>query len=91
MTVRFTVYSRPDCHLCDVLVAELREQVAGADVRIDVVNIDDDPALRAAYGLDVPVLTADGEELCRHRLDRSRVAAWLRAAGREGGVAADSA
>ncbi len=91
MTVRFTVYSRPACHLCDVLVAELREQTAGADVRIDVVNIEDDPALRSAYGLDVPVLTAGGEELCRHRLDRSRVAAWLRAAGRDGGLAADSA
>ena len=91
MTVRFTVYSRPACHLCDVLVAELRDQTAGADVRIEVVNVDDDPALRSAYGVDVPVLAADGEELCRHRLDRTRVAAWLRAAGRNGEAAADSA
>jgi hypothetical protein len=91
MTVLFTVYSRPGCHLCDVLVAALREQTAGADVRIEVLNIDDDPALRSAYGVDVPVLMAEGEELCRHRLDRARVDAWLRAAGREGAAAADSA
>ena len=88
MTVRFTVYSRPGCHLCDVLVAELRDQTAGADVGIEVVNVATDPALESSYGLDVPVLAVDGEELCRHRLDRARVDAWLRAAGRDGAAAA---
>ena len=79
MTVRFTVYSRAGCHLCDVLVDELRAATANEDVGIEVVDVDTSADLRAAYGLDVPVLVAEGEEICRHRLDRGRLAAWLRA------------
>jgi hypothetical protein len=85
MTVHFTVYSRARCHLCDVLVGELRAATAGRDVAIQIVDVDGDDRLRDAYGLDVPVLTADGEEICRHRLDPSRLHAWLEAARQEAG------
>ena len=83
MSIRFTVYSRARCHLCDVLVGELRAATAGHDVDIEIVDIDGDERLRDAYGFDVPVLTADGEEICRHRLDPARVRAWLEAARQE--------
>ena len=85
MTVAFTVYSRSGCHLCDVMVAELEAMTAGEDVRIERVDVDDDAALRSAYGIYVPVLVVDDDELCRYRLDRGRVEACLNAArgGRE--------
>jgi glutaredoxin len=82
MTIAFTVYSRSGCHLCDVMVAELRAMTAAEDVTVELVDVDDDPALRAAYGIHVPVLVVDDEELCRYRLDRERVTACLHAARR---------
>lgn len=72
-----TLYSRPGCALCDTLHAELSEALAGRRATIDVVDVDGDPALAERYGWDVPVLVAGDEEICRHRLDQQRLAAWL--------------
>jgi hypothetical protein len=83
MSVAFTVYSRQGCHLCDVLLDELRAVTIGEDVSIEVVDVDRDEALRADYGVHVPVLVAGDEELCRYRLNRARVEAWLNAACRD--------
>ena len=75
-----TVYSRAGCGLCDELLARLRALCAGQPVRIEikVVDVDADPVLHRRYGLDVPLLFAGDEELCRHRLDAAAVQAWLR-------------
>lgn len=40
---------------------------------IEVVDVDADPALEAAYGERVPVLTVDGRELCHYFLDEAKV------------------
>jgi hypothetical protein len=38
-------------------------------VEFEEIDVDSDPRLDELYGADVPVLqTADGTELCRHRL-----------------------
>ncbi len=59
-TVRITVYSRPGCHLCeamrDVAVTVARETAA----TFEELDVDDDPAIAAMYGLEVPVLCIDG-------------------------------
>lgn len=72
-----TVYSRAGCGLCDELLAGLRALCADQPVQIQVEDVDADPVLRRRYGLDVPLLFAEGEELCRHRLDTSAVQTWL--------------
>lgn len=79
MTTHFVIYSRAACHLCDVLHDELRALTAGRDVAISVVDVDGSDDLRRDYGAHVPVLTSDGEEICRYRLDSKRVMAWLEA------------
>jgi len=71
-----TVYSRPNCHLCDEMVAELAPIVSGR-ARIEIVDISEDEELTRKYGLLIPVLMHDGEELSRYRLDRQRVTALL--------------
>ena len=71
-----TLYSRPGCHLCEDMLAELEPLVAGR-ARIEVVDISDDGELTQAYGLSIPVLMAGDEELARYRLDRERLAAFL--------------
>lgn len=59
-TVRITLYSRPDCHLCeamrDVAAAVARE--AGAE--FEEVDVDENPETAARYDLEIPVLCVDG-------------------------------
>lgn len=71
------LYSRPGCHLCEVMRAELAPLLAGREVRLRLVNIDDDPVLKRRYGHDIPVLTDGDTELCRHFLDKEAVTEWL--------------
>ena len=72
-----TVYSRTYCHLCDDMIAGLRELQARFRFRLTIVDVDADEALEAHYGEDVPVLAHGSRELCRHRLDVSRVTDYL--------------
>ena len=48
------LYSRPDCHLCEV-AAELLHQ-SGIEQVFEHVNIEDDLALLRRYGIRIPVL-----------------------------------
>ena len=81
-----TLASRAYCHLCDEMLAELRPLAAAHGATIEVVDVDADPALEAAWGDSVPALflgsPAPGALLCRYRLDATRVAAALAGANR---------
>jgi hypothetical protein len=70
--IALTLYSRSECHLCDEMLTELEPLVAGK-ARVEVVDIDDDPALILRFGPIVPVLMHGDEELSRLRLDVGRV------------------
>ena len=63
------VYSRPGCHLCDE--AKLAIQSAGCDDRftLEEINIESDRELLRKYQYDIPVVTIDGQEAFRHRVD----------------------
>jgi hypothetical protein len=71
------VYSRPECSLCETLLAELAAALGPAAVEVQVVDITDDPELERRYGRRLPVLLADGEFLCEYRLDHARLAPYL--------------
>jgi hypothetical protein len=47
------------------------------DFEVDVVDIDADPGLEAKYNERVPVLEADGRELCHYFLDVATVREYL--------------
>ena len=44
---------------------------------VTVLDVDADPALEAAYNERVPVLTAEGCELCHHFFDERKVREYL--------------
>ncbi len=67
------LYGRRDCPLCEEMGAGLEALGVG----FDFVDIDADPALRARYDWDVPVLGGAAGEVCRHRLDPGAVRAYL--------------
>ena len=72
-----TVYSRAYCHLCDEMIAGLRELQARFQFDFETVDVDADEALERLYGADVPVLAHDKRELCRHALNTRVVTAYL--------------
>jgi hypothetical protein len=63
------VYSRAACHLCDEMIVALRDRGLTAEV----VDVDSDPELVRRFGLRVPVLVADDEEVCHYHLDAVRL------------------
>lgn len=79
----FVLYSRSYCHLCDDLLAALR-QLAGEQIPVEVIDIDasGNAALLARYDELVPVLIGrrDGDadsQLCHYFLDENKVRAFL--------------
>ena len=63
------VYSRPGCHLCD----EAKDAIlhAGCDNRfvLEEINIETSRDLLLKYQFDIPVVTINGTEAFRHRVD----------------------
>jgi thiol-disulfide isomerase/thioredoxin len=66
MTV--TLYSRPGCHLCDDMKAVVDRVAEQLPLRIDVVDISNDPQLEARYGLEIPVLLVNGRKAAKYRV-----------------------
>ena len=71
--MRFLLYSRPGCGLCEEMLQELAALPSAKGLPIDVVDVDSDPEARARYGHKIPVLMFAGELLCHGRLDPEEV------------------
>jgi glutaredoxin len=69
-----TVYSRKNCHLCDVAVESLESVQAELDFTIEKIYIDGDNDLTSKYGEEVPVIHIDGlhHDIFRVDLERFR-------------------
>lgn len=78
--VEVTLYSRQNCALCDEAKSVIGETASRFGIRIALreVDIDRDPALRAKFTNDVPVIYIDGAEAFRYRVEPSELAAFLR-------------
>lgn len=76
--VRALLYSRTDCHLCEVAREDLERICGELGVEFDEVDVDTDPALRAEYGDRVPVIVVDGREHGYFRVEEPRLRAALR-------------
>ena len=63
------VYSRPGCHLCDEAKAAIEKSNCSDRFTLEEVNIESDNELLRKYKYDIPVITIDGEEAFRHRVD----------------------
>jgi glutaredoxin len=61
-----TVYSKPDCHLCEEAMAVLErlQQELGFELR--ELDITADEGLHRDYFERIPVVLLDGDELCEH-------------------------
>lgn len=69
----FLVLSREWCHLCHDLVDALKPLAEELGWSVRVVDVDEDPALEAKWNEQVPVVLANGAELCHHHLDEAAI------------------
>ena len=66
-----TVYSKPDCHLCEEAVQALRALQPELGFELQERDIRDQDSLHRAYFERIPVIALDGEELCEYFLDEA--------------------
>ena len=71
--MRFVLYSRPGCGLCEEMRAELDRLPAAQGYPLEVLDVDADAEARARYGHKIPVLLFAGELVCHGRLDTEEV------------------
>ena len=85
MKTEVIIYSRPGCHLCEEATEAILSAGCAELYILKHVNIEDDPELLARYKNDIPVITFDGVEVFRHRLNSEEFAKALRRV-RKGGL-----
>jgi glutaredoxin len=64
-----TLYTKPDCPLCDDARDALERVRARAPFELEVVDISADASLKARYGERIPVVLVDGEEAAEFVVD----------------------
>jgi glutaredoxin len=74
---RVTVYTRVGCHLCEVAEEAVARICTELGHGWRAVDVDADPALRAEYGDQVPVILVDGREHGYWRVEEERFRAAL--------------
>jgi hypothetical protein len=73
-----TLYTRVGCQLCEDMAAEVNGLIAGTGHPLQALDVDADPALKARFGWDVPLLFDGDTEICRHQLNLPALQEWLR-------------
>ena len=75
---RVIIYSRPGCHLCDEAKAVIQNAGHTDRFSLEEINIESDNELLRKYKYDIPVVTIDGVERFRHRVDASEFIRLIR-------------
>ena len=75
--ITVTLYTRAGCHLCDDAKEVLDAVRAEEPFALEVVDIDGDPALRARYTDEVPVVAVAGRKAFKYRLTAQDLRARL--------------
>ena len=65
---RVILYSKPGCHLCEEMKAEIGRAGCAGLYSLEEINIESDVTLLERYRNDIPVLTINGVEAFKHRL-----------------------
>ena len=72
------IYSKPGCHLCEEAIRVLQRIQTQNPFTLEEVNIQDDPALLADYGEQIPVVTLNGTFLFEYTVDENRLRQLLK-------------
>ncbi len=72
------VYTRTQCHLCEVVKETLRKLQSRTHFHWQEVDIDSDPELRRRFTDEVPVVFIDGKKAFKYRMDETEFLRKLR-------------
>jgi Glutaredoxin-like domain (DUF836) len=72
------LYSRPGCGLCDEAREVLLAELETTTFELREIDVSGDDALELEYGIRIPVVLVDGEELFEVRVDRRSFARAVR-------------
>ncbi len=75
--LEITLYTKENCSLCLKAKRVLRESQRRHGFRLVEVDITSDPDLYERHKYDIPVVTLNGREIFRHRVDAQALAAVL--------------
>lgn len=75
--VQIILYSKPGCHLCEVMKKEIAKADCAELYQLQEINIESDAELFARYRYDIPVLAIEGVVAFRHRLTADSFRAYL--------------
>jgi glutaredoxin-like protein DUF836 len=64
-----SLYSRPDCHLCEEMLDGLAKWQSIYNFEIAIIDIDQDPSLLDRFAARIPLLAADDIEICQYHFD----------------------
>ena len=73
-----TLYTKPGCHLCDDALDILQRVQKLQPFTLEEVNVQEDPALLAEYGDQIPVVTLNGTFLFEYEVDETRLRQLLK-------------
>jgi Glutaredoxin-like domain (DUF836) len=74
--ISLRLLSRPDCHLCHQMRADVDRLLAGDPHTWEVVDVDSDDELARRWSDSIPVLFVNGRLFAKHRIPK--LAARLR-------------
>jgi glutaredoxin len=67
------MYTRAGCHLCEEAKALMEPLLGEFGAELREVDIDKDPAMRAQYDYDVPVIFLGDKIVAKHRVDMEQL------------------
>ena len=82
--LQVTLYTRPNCHLCEEAKQQMAPVLAEFGAELREVNIDADPALHERYTNDVPVIFLGTRKIAKHRVDLQQLRRQLADAQQRG-------
>jgi glutaredoxin len=71
--IRIDIYSRPGCHLCDEAKAVIEQVRLRYAFTLREINIEDDPELEKAYGVEIPVVFVNGNKAFKYHVDEAEL------------------
>lgn len=64
-----TIYSRRGCHLCERVERLVERAQAEVTFESRIVDIDSDPALKARYDWEIPVVAINGKDIFGYAME----------------------
>lgn len=77
----FTLYGRPDCHLCDDMKAIVAALASRLGSSVEEIDISASVELEARFGTEIPVLFVNGRKAFKYRVSGTELRRYLQRHG----------